>query len=122
MTSDPRRLADIGEDPDYRFSLANERTFLAWIRTALALIAAAVALVQLVPEFRIPGAREVIGVALAVLAAVIAAMAYRRWEANERAMRTGGSLQYTRLLGIITVVLVVVAVAVAVLLLLGGRG
>lgn len=27
-----------GRDPDYRFSLANERTFLAWIRTALALL------------------------------------------------------------------------------------
>src|ERR1043165_2701247 len=38
-----------GQDPDYRFTLANERTFLAWIRTSLALLAAAVALVQLVP-------------------------------------------------------------------------
>ena len=43
---DPR---SVGEEPDYRFTLANERTFLAWIRTALALIAGGVALVQLVP-------------------------------------------------------------------------
>lgn len=35
-------------EPDYRFTLANERTFLAWQRTALGLLAAAVALVQLV--------------------------------------------------------------------------
>ena len=33
-----------GQEPDPRFSLANERTFLAWIRTALALAAAAIGL------------------------------------------------------------------------------
>jgi putative membrane protein len=37
-----------GQEPDYRFSLANERTFLAWIRTALAILASGVALDQLV--------------------------------------------------------------------------
>jgi putative membrane protein len=37
-------------EPDYRFTLANERTFLAWQRTALGLLAAAVAAVQLLPE------------------------------------------------------------------------
>lgn len=42
-------------EPDYRFTLANERTFLAWLRTALALLAAAVAVVQLVPGVRDPG-------------------------------------------------------------------
>ena len=35
-----------GKDPDYRFSLANERTFLAWIRTALAFMAAAIGIDQ----------------------------------------------------------------------------
>src|SRR3984893_15268857 len=33
-------------EPDYRFTLANERTFLAWQRTALGLLAAAVAVVS----------------------------------------------------------------------------
>ena len=42
------------QEPDYRFTLANERTFLAWIRTALALIAGGVAVVQLVPAFGVP--------------------------------------------------------------------
>ena len=41
-------------EPDYRFTLANERTFLAWERTALGLLAAAVAVVQLIPELPIP--------------------------------------------------------------------
>ena len=42
-------LQDVGEEPDYRFTLANERTFLAWIRTSLAMMAAGVAVVQFVP-------------------------------------------------------------------------
>lgn len=37
-------------EPDYRFTLANERTFLSWQRTSPGLLAAAVALAQLVPE------------------------------------------------------------------------
>ena len=53
---------------DYRFTMANERTFLSWQRTALGLLAAAVALVQLVPELGIPGARRLLGVGLALLA------------------------------------------------------
>jgi putative membrane protein len=46
------------QEPDYRFTLANERTFLAWIRTAFALIAGGVAVVQLVPAFGVPGVRH----------------------------------------------------------------
>ena len=59
-------------EPDYRFTLANERTFLAWQRTALGLLAAAVALVQLVPELTIPGERKALGLLLAVLATPLA--------------------------------------------------
>jgi putative membrane protein len=51
-------------EPDYRFTLANERTFLAWIRTALALIAGGVAVVQLVPALSIPGVRHGLGTVL----------------------------------------------------------
>lgn len=47
--------AEPGTEPDYRFTLANERTFLAWIRTALALIAGGVAVAQLLPRFRCRG-------------------------------------------------------------------
>jgi putative membrane protein len=117
-----QNLSDVGEPPDYRYSLANERTFLAWIRTALALLAGGVALVQLVPEFRITGARETIGVVLAALAAVISGWAYRRWESNERAMRLGQPFAYTRMLAAVTIVLLVVALVTGSLMLLGGRG
>jgi putative membrane protein len=86
-------LNSVGRDPDYRFSLANERTFLAWIRTALALLAGGVAAVQLVPAFKFHGGRLVLGVTLVVLAIMVAAGSYHRWVANERAMRLGQCLQ-----------------------------
>ena len=74
-------------EPDYRFTLANERTFLAWERTALGLLAAAVAVVQLVPELSIAGARHVLGIVLAVLAILTAGMGILRWGQVDRAMR-----------------------------------
>ncbi|AKN16773.1 transmembrane protein [Mycobacterium haemophilum DSM 44634] len=76
-------------EPDYRFTLANERTFLAWQRTSLGLLAAAVALVQLVPELTVPGARRVLGVGLAVLATLTSGMGLLRWRQADRAMRRG---------------------------------
>lgn len=85
-------LREVGHDPDYRFSLANERTFLAWIRTSLALLAAGVAVVQLVPSFGLPGGRLALGLALVTLSLVLAGVSYRRWERTERAMRVGEPL------------------------------
>jgi len=74
-------------EPDYRFTLANERTFLAWQRTALGLLAAAVAVVQLVPELSIAGARHVLGIILGLLAILTAGMGILRWQQVDRAMR-----------------------------------
>ena len=74
-------------EPDYRFTLANERTFLAWQRTALGLLAAAVAVVQLVPELSIAGARHVLGIILGLLAILTAGMEILRWQQVDRAMR-----------------------------------
>lgn len=80
------------QEPDYRFTFANERTFLAWQRTALGLLAAAVALVQLVPELTVPGARRGLGVGLAVLAILTSGMGLLRWHQADRAMRRGDPL------------------------------
>jgi putative membrane protein len=82
----------VGAEPDYRFSLANERTFLAWIRTALALLAGGIAVVQLVPGFSVEWGRHVLGIALIALAILIAATSYARWERRERAIRHGEPL------------------------------
>src|SRR2546423_4566731 len=76
-------------EPDYRFTLANERTFLAWLRTALALLAAAVAVVQLVPEFALPGARHIAGGLLAAMAMVTALAGLRRGGRVAYAIRPG---------------------------------
>ncbi len=74
-------------EPDYRFTLANERTFLAWLRTALALLAAAVAVVQLLPRLDVPGVRKGIGLLLVALSLMVSGGSVLRWRAVERAMR-----------------------------------
>lgn len=96
-------------EPDYRFTLANERTFLAWLRTALALLAAAVAVVQLVPEFAFPGARHVLGGLLAALAVLTAAAGLRRWELVDYAIRRGLPLPRHRTPQILAAGLILIA-------------
>ena len=98
----PRRerrppLRDVGSEPDPRFTYANERTFLAWNRTALALIAAGLAITSLLPEFHFHYGRRIIGVPLIALGAFLAFTSYRRWEDNERAMRLGEPLPASNL-------------------------
>lgn len=79
-------------EPDYRFTLANERTFLAWQRTALGLLAAAVAIIQFVPSLSVPGARHALGLLLGALSVATATIGIRRWAQAERAMRRGEPL------------------------------
>ncbi|NYI02755.1 DUF202 domain-containing protein [Cupriavidus plantarum] len=81
-----------GEDPDYRFSLANERTFLAWIRTALALLASSVALDQFASHAERPYLMPAIAWVLSIAGTLLAAWAYAHWRKNEIAMRHGGPL------------------------------
>ena len=80
------------DEPDYRYTLANERTFLAWIRTALAMLAAAVAVVQLLPDLGPRPVRLAAGLVLACLSLVLAATSHRRWRQVDAAMRAGTSL------------------------------
>jgi inner membrane protein YidH len=87
----PRWVYRVGVEPDPRFTLANERTFLAWIRTALALMAAGVALDALVRGGNVT-ARKVVALSLVVLGTACGTMAYGRWMVNERALRTGRAL------------------------------
>jgi len=75
-------------EPDPRFTLANERTFLAWSRTALALVAAGLGIVQLLPPFPgVPLGRHLVGIPLIILGAVIAVTAYVDMTRNQRALR-----------------------------------
>jgi putative membrane protein len=111
---------EVGEDPDYRFTLANERTFLAWVRTALALNAGGLAVVELVSPLAIPAGREAIGVGLVALGTVVALSSYRRWQANEIAMRTGAPLPISRMPAVLAVGASGVAILALMLLLLSG--
>lgn len=87
-----------GKFPDYRFTLANERTFLAWIRTALAFMAAAIAIDQLAPNLAPAFIRCGIVVAMGMTAAGLSYYAWRRWADNESAMRDEVALPYPRIL------------------------
>jgi len=113
----PADARDVGEEPDARFTLANERTYLAWIRTSLALIGGGLAAGQLL-EFRSEVARLAVALPPIVLGAVLALTSYRRWEANQRALRLGEPLPSggpPRLLaagiGAVAVVVAVIVVA-----------
>ena len=79
-------------EPDVRFTFANERTFLAWNRTALALIATGVAATQLLPRFDVEFGRRLLGLPLIALGAVLAVTSYRFWQRNEAALRRGEPL------------------------------
>jgi putative membrane protein len=89
-SSEPEELPE--KDPDVRFTYANERTFLAWSRTALALIATGVAATQLLPKFDITWGRRLLGLPLICLGALVAVASFFNWRSNERAMRRGDPL------------------------------
>ncbi|MGY1773794.1 YidH family protein [Blastococcus sp. SYSU D00813] len=110
----PRGVYGVGEEPDARASLANERTFLAWIRTGLALAAGGVALEALDLAVQ-PGLRLAAALLLVVLGALAPALAWARWAAVERALRLRRALPAS-LLG----PLVALGAAVAAALVLAG--
>jgi putative membrane protein len=103
--------------PDYRFTLANERTFLAWMRTSLALLAGGIALRQVVPPFGVRGVRTTLAVAAVVLSLLLAVGSYVRWSQIERAMRRGEPLPHPLAVPVLATVIAAVAGAVAVILL-----
>jgi hypothetical protein len=70
----------LGQEPDYRFTLANERTFLAWIRTALAVLAGGIVLDQFASHVESKAVLSCVALALSLLAAVMAGCAYSRWK------------------------------------------
>jgi putative membrane protein len=80
-------------EPDARFTLANERTFLAWNRTALALVVAGLGIVQLLPPFPgVPWGRHVLGLPLIALGAAVSVISYGEWRRTQAALRRGAPL------------------------------
>ena len=112
----PAWVYGVGTEPDPRFSLANERTFLAWVRTSVALLAGGVALDTL----NLEGSRalqSMLSVALVLLGLGCAAISWFRWARAERAMRMREHLPSTVLIAWFTLVMVLVGAGLVVLLL-----
>jgi putative membrane protein len=104
--------------PDYRFSLANERTLLAWLRTALALVAGGVAMTQFVPELGVPGGGPAVSVGLLVGGLVTALTGHRRYLRNERAIAADQPLPVSTAAAWVTGLVAVLVLALLVLVVL----
>ena len=119
MTDSPdSSQGDDGTEPDPRFTFANERTFLAWSRTALALVVAGLGIIQLLPPFPgVPWGRHVLGVPLIVFGAIVAVTAYSEWGRSQQAMRHGRPLPRSVMPKILAVLIcLMAAVSAAVVL------
>lgn len=104
---------DTGErEPDYRFTLANERTFLAWIRTSLALLAGGIALDQLA-SFEHTATRTALSVVAVTLSLVLAVSSYLRWWTVQQAMRRGEALPHPVAIPVLATTIAVVAAGTA---------
>lgn len=118
----PRPVDDDGPDGpdllpgavDARFTLASERTMLAWLRTALGLIAAGVAVLHLLDPFGDTGARTALGITLLAVGAFTAIVGVLRWHEIDRALKRGGALPGPWPIWLLTAVIVVIAVGFAV--------
>jgi putative membrane protein len=114
---------DDGTEPDARYTFANERTFLAWSRTSLALVVGGLAIAQLLPPFPgIPWGRHVIGTPLILLGCVVSVVSYLEWKADQRALRHGRPLPRSRLPQILAIAITVIGLIAAVLALLSAVG
>jgi putative membrane protein len=115
----PRSVYDRGTDPDPRFSLANERTFLAWVRTSLALLAGSAAVDAL--DLPLPDAvQTALALVLAVAALLTASASWRSWARTERAMREGAPLPSNPAMVVVLVAVVASALVLGVGTVAGG--
>ena len=88
----PAAVYGVGSEPDARFSLANERTALAWVRTGLGLVAGGVALTSFSTFADLPVVLELVAAIACLAGGVLALYALRTWRNNEIALRTGAPL------------------------------
>ncbi len=109
-------LQRVGSPPDFRVSFANERTFLAWTRTALALIGGGLAASRLL-RLKLDGGRLTIGLILIAMGGMAAIAAFIRWRRSELALRLGERMPRSRLVpALLAAGIALVAVAALVFL------
>ena len=100
---------------DYRFLLANERTFLAYIRTALALQVAGLGVLQFLTHGH-GSVRVALGLVLVVAGSFVGYVGFRRFRSNEHAIRSGGEMHTARSMTVVTAAVAVVPLVAAVIL------
>lgn len=103
-------------EPGVQTTLANERTYLAWLRTSLGLVAAGIAVVRLLPPFGFPGARQITGLVLVAVGVYVAATAHRRWRKIEEAVRLGRPIPPPTVAWVMAVTIAIVGTVIIVLL------
>ncbi len=101
--------------PDYRFTLANERTLLAWLRTGLALVAGGVAVATYAPDLGARWASAAVALALVAVGLGAAVGGYLRWRRYEAAIAADEQLPRSRLAAGVVAAVGAVVVVVAVL-------
>ncbi len=101
-------------EPDYRYSLANERTYLAWVRTGLGLIAGGVAIRIFLSEVGQSRWLGAAAVGFCVLGGVLTFTSYRHWQYVQQAMRRGEPLPAQHGPLILTIGMVVLAAVVTI--------
>lgn len=100
---------------DYRFLLANERTFLAYVRTALSLQVAGLGVLQFLTGGH-DAVRIVLGLVLVLAGSFVGIAGYHRFRTNERAIRAGGEIHTARATSVVTIAIAVVPLVAAVVL------
>jgi putative membrane protein len=105
----PARVYEVGEEPDPRFSMANERTALAWMRTALALVGGGVAIVSVSSLAGMPGWAPLVGAASCLGGGALALRSVSAWARVERALRLGLPLPAPRALAMLAAGVVALA-------------
>ena len=116
----PRRVYAAGSEPDPRFTFANERTFLAWIRTGLGFLAAGVAIAAVARWTDRLGLEIRLASAVLVLCGLTCGVgAFRRWMANERAMRLNEPLPSSPLLVVLTAIVAVIGIVALIIVAFG---
>ncbi|MBD5787055.1 DUF202 domain-containing protein [Cellulosimicrobium terreum] len=103
----------MGDEPDARFSLANERTALAWVRTGVGLVAGGVALTSFSTFANLPGLIDVVAAVACLVGGGCAAYALHAWRRNERALRLREPLPAPGGLPVLVTSVILLAVLIA---------
>lgn len=109
----PQSVYGVGEDPDIRFSLANERTALAWLRTGLGLVAGGVALTSLASIAELHVMIDIVAVVACLAGGAVAIYSMLTWRRNERALRLEAPLPAPAMLPVLVTGVVVMALLLA---------